>query len=124
MDRSYNCIAHAAGDSRRWWEPVPFPIPGYYWPSGVEPSFRPEALQACFESLGYEVCQDGEPESGYEKVALYVDGRGTWSHAARQVDGSAWTSKLGKNVDIRHRTPECVGGPVYGDVRMFMRRKA
>jgi len=101
---------------------VSFPFPGYYWPVGAKRGEGPSALKSCFETLGYEECEHGEPEDGFSKVALYVDPDGNWSHAARQVEGGKWTSKLGKSVDIRHRTPECVGGPVYGEVACFMRR--
>ncbi len=121
-DPTYNCIAYAAEDDSRWWESSEFPSPGYYWPDGAEHGERPDALKSCFEAIGYEVCDDGEPESGYTKVALYASPDGDWSHAARQIEGGEWTSKLGQNVDIRHRTPECVEGPVYGDTVMFMRR--
>ncbi len=119
-DPKNNCIAHAAGDDDRWWEPVT--LPGYYWPEGAERGEGPDALKSCFEAIGYEVCDDGESEDGYSKVALYADPDGGWSHAARQVEGGEWTSKLGRNVDIRHRTPGCIEGPLYGDVVMFMRK--
>ncbi len=31
-DPSYNCIAFAAGDADRKWDPDMLPDPGYYWP--------------------------------------------------------------------------------------------
>ena len=122
-DRKYNCIAYAAGDEGRWWAPTAFPSPGYYWPERAERGRSLEALRSCFKAVGYEVCEDGEPEDGFTKVALYADDDGIWQHAARQLDGGEWTSKLGGNEDIRHRTPGCVGGPTYGSVGLFMRRR-
>jgi hypothetical protein len=31
-DATYNCIAFAAGDTTRKWDPGMLPDPGYYWP--------------------------------------------------------------------------------------------
>ena len=121
QDPRYNCIAYAAGDDSRWWEPITFPSPGYYWPEGAQRGESPDALRSCFEAVGYEVCENGEPEEGYTKVALYAAPNGSWTHAAGQLESGQWTSKLGKSVDIRHRIPGCVEGPVYGDIVIFMR---
>lgn len=118
MDNTYNCIAHAAQDSERWWSHAD----DYYWPDGVKRNGSLDALRRCYESEGFAVCDDSKPEPGYTKIALYADAGGNWTHAARQLEGGEWTSKLGSNVDIRHKTPECVGGAVYGDVALFMRR--
>ena len=60
-------------------------------------------------------------EQGFEKVALY----GTaleYSHAARQLPSGKWSSKLGKDVDIEHDTPNDVAGGVYGEVMQIMKR--
>jgi len=118
IDSSYNCIAHAAQDSERWW----CDAEDSYWPEGAEREGSLAALKQCYEAEGFAVCDNSEPEPGYTKIALYVDAHGRWTHAARQVDGGKWTSKLGQYVDIRHLTPECVGGPEYGEVACFMRR--
>ena len=98
------------------------PSPSYYWPEGAEQGESLGALKSCFKAIGYEICDDGKPQQGYSKVALYRGEDGRWTHAARQVDGEEWTSKLGNNVDIRHRTPGCLHGPVYGAVALFMRK--
>lgn len=80
-----------------------------------------DALKSCFEAVGYEVCDGGEPQQGYTKVALYRGDDNRWTHAARQ-DGGEWVSKLGKDVDIRHPTPGCLRGPIYGAVALFMQK--
>ena len=84
------------------------------------------AFVAAFESLGYEVCESGFPEPGYEKVALYVcrDARGkaTPTHAARQLPSGRWTSKLGAAQDIEHERAEDVNGPAYGAPEFFLKR--
>ena len=67
--RDYNCVAWAAGDSKRPWWPVD--IDSYYWPE--EP--RVESLSAfisAFGSLGYEVSDNSNLEIGFEKVAIYI----------------------------------------------------
>ena len=46
------------------------------------------------------------------------------SHAAVQLTGGGWSSKLGPDEDISHRTPESLDHEFYGEVRCFMRRPA
>jgi hypothetical protein len=99
---AYNCVAWAAGESHRWWEP------GIYWP--VRAGDDLAALVDLFASLGYVRCDDGELESGNEKVALYAGDLGDWTHAARQLPDGWWTSKLGQGVDILHSTPGALTG--------------
>jgi hypothetical protein len=80
-----------------------------------------DALEAAFKALGYETCDDDAPEPGFEKVALYSNGL-LYTHAARQLPGGKWTSKLGKAEDIEHDTPDAVAGGLYGEVVAFLRR--
>jgi hypothetical protein len=122
-DARYNCVAHAAGDSGRRWESTPFPQPGYYWPNGAVRGDTPEALISAFEAIGYERCQDGVPETGYEKVVLYVDDDGDWSHAAKLEQNGEWSSKLGLEEDILHPTEHAVAGSMYGLVFAYLRRR-
>jgi hypothetical protein len=111
---TYNCIAWAAGDTSRWWEP------GIYWPGPFGDDLA--ALAGLFAALGYAPCAGDELELGYEKVALYTDENGEWSHAARQLPDGWWTSKLGPDVDILHRTPQALVGDLYGQAQAIMRR--
>ena len=111
----YNCIAYAAGDESRWWSH----LTGYYWPAERLP--RIEALRAVFETLGYALCDNGELEDGYEKVALYAKGV-SWTHASRQLPTGQWTSKLGRGEDIIHPTAQILEGREYGLISCFMRR--
>jgi hypothetical protein len=94
---TYNCIAWAAGDNERWWEPA-------------DPS------------LGYNTCADGSVRKGYQKVAIYADAAGAWTHAARQLSDGKWTSKLGVSEDIEHDAPQGVEGDCYGTVFCFMEK--
>jgi hypothetical protein len=111
---TYNCIAWAAGDASRWWEP------GIYWPA--PPGDELAALTDLFAILGYAPCDNEELEAGYEKVALYTSDQGDWTHAARQLPDGSWTSKLGPDEDILHRTPNALIGDLYGHVAAIMRR--
>ncbi len=111
-----NCIAWAAGDTGNWWQP------GVYWPVEAPPQgYEIGILVAAFEALGFGPCDNEGPEPGFEKVALYSDNR-FYTHAARQLPGGKWTSKLGKAEDIEHDTPDVVSGGVYGQVVQIMMR--
>lgn len=112
----YNCVAWAAGDTDRWWQPFS------YWPVSAE-EYGPEELAAAFLALGYEDCDGPAREDSHLKVALYSSGA-FYTHAARQLPSGQWTSKLGAEEDIEHDTPEDVGGGVYGEVFRYMKRPA
>lgn len=118
IDVNYNCIAWAAGDSRSWWEPDAFGQ--YYWPDTAPREMTLDAYIKAYQSLGYEQCEDGNLEAGYEKVALFVKG-GTPTHASRQLQHGNWTSKLGQLHDIEHEL-KGVEGSEYGGVMVYMRR--
>ena len=124
IDEDYNCIAFAAGDLTRWWWPNgPFPG-GVYWPDGVPQEETLAAFMLAMGTAGFEPCDNGESEDGYEKIAIFAKS-GTPTHAARQLVGSGtWTSKLGKGYDIIHESLDGVAGTRYGDVALFMRRTA
>ncbi len=59
---------------------------------------------------------------GFEKVALFVDAAGMPTHAARQVNSGAWTSKLGNSEDIEHEL-RALEGDIYGTVRLILKRR-
>ena len=112
----YNCVAWAAGDTEHWWQP------GVFWPVDAPPQeYGISALEDAFRALGFEPCDDDAPEPGFEKAALYGNDQ-FYTHAARQLPGGNWTSKLGKGEDIEHDTPDVVAGGLYGEVVRIMRR--
>jgi len=120
-DGDYNCIAWAAGeDDRKWW---PDRSQQAYWPKGVPRECTlPSFLQA-FRTLGYEPCDSGEAEQGFEKIAIYADQSGRPTHAARELVGQGtWTSKLGDWIDISHQL-DSLNGTKYGNVVQFLRRR-
>ena len=92
------------------------------WPAGVLNDESVSAFIALFESIGYEVCGTADFDAGFLKVALYADAHGIPTHAAVQREDGSWASKLGAWEDISHRHPATVGGGLYGEPVVFLRR--
>ena len=115
----YNCIAFAAGENHRWWEPSP----GQYWPAGAARTMDIAGLVDAFERVGFKACKNETLEVGYEKVVLYIDPAGEWTHAARLTLHGRWRSKLGDWEDIEHASPQELCGALYGNVHGYMKRK-
>lgn len=121
--RTYNCIAWAAGESKRRWEPDPLGI--YHWPAGVQREYSIESFIKAYETLGYRVCFGSELEGGIEKVAIFSiaeSGIQRPTHAALQLESGKWTSKLGDLEDIEHDPLQSVNGPLYGTPTVYMSR--
>ncbi len=119
-DPTYNCIAHAAGDHEAWWQPGGGPY--VYWPSRIPRNYSPEALVAAFKTLGYATCTSEDLEDGVEKVAIFVNQAQEFAHAARQLADGSWTSKIGRQEDIKHRLRQLEGAE-FGTVAVFMARR-
>jgi len=113
----YNCLAWAAQVDDAWWDPAP----GYYWPDQVSRDGSIGSLISVYEKLGFRRCDDDALEMGFEKVAVYGN-NWEYTHAARQLPSGKWTSKLGKEEDIEHTTPEGLVGAIYGNVVQIMKR--
>jgi hypothetical protein len=118
----YNCIAWAAGDTSKRWDPDA--MYQYYWPANVPRNDALLSFVAAFHTVGFELCQDFSVENGFEKIAIYAfQGKGT--HVALQLKNGSWTSKLGDYEDIEHKSLECLedDGEMYGWVARYMRRR-
>lgn len=123
-DRKYNCIAWAAGDTRRWWWPDPPPDDeGYHWPPGAGNEETVVAFVAAFATLSYVPCEGEAAEPGCERIALYATPDRVPTHAARQLPGGRWTSKLGRREDVEHGLHD-LEGEVFGGVVQIMKRPA
>jgi hypothetical protein len=126
----YNCIAYAANDTTRKWDPDA--SGGRYWPEGVPPTLELSSFVKLFEVIGgYSKCQDNDPklEDHVEKIAIYCNQNPVLnivevSHAARQLPTGKWTSKLGDWDDIEHDTLAALEGDFYGYVAQIMKRAA
>jgi hypothetical protein len=122
VDRSYNCIAYAAGDMDRWWWPLPVDIKEIYWPTDVTRAETIAAFREAFASLGFVESLSADPQAGYEKIALFANDQAFPLHAARQQPNGRWTSKLGELEDIDHALHD-LEGPAYGKVVLIMHRE-
>ena len=118
-DPGYNCIAWAAEDVTKWWDPDPHHL--YFWPRDAPRKRTLEAYVAAYAHLGYELCDSPEFEAGFEKVALFANAQGVPTHAARQLRNGRWTSKLGRGEDIEHDLRD-LEGQDYGSVSRVLRR--
>ena len=112
----YNCIAWAAGDTDHWWDPSQ----DGYWPQGANKGRKIADLISAYQAKGFALCQNGNHVQGREKIVLYEDVNGDWTHAAKRLDANKWSSKLGKNYDISHKDPDDLGGNVYGQPTTYM----
>jgi hypothetical protein len=115
---NYNCIAWAASRNDRWW----WPNPDAFWPEEIPSVTTLEAFETVFRLLGYQRCASGEADPGLEKVVIFANAQGQPTHAARQLANGRWTSKLGREVDIEHETPDALNGEGYGSPVLFMSR--
>jgi hypothetical protein len=113
----YNCIAWALKDLSRFiW---PLRQRGFYWPKGVPMEESVDAFINLFARYGFQICENGSHEQGYEKLALFAK-EGVPTHAARQLADGMWTSKLVGYVDVKHKLAAMEGGR-YGDVILFFK---
>ncbi len=123
----YNCVAYAADIyTIPWWPSDPHVTHrDYYWPDDIPREETIESFILAFGTIGYEPCENGDYEEGYEKVAIYVDERRRPKHMAKQlIADRTWSSKLGDAWDIHHHTLESIEGDQYGRVAQFLRRHA
>ncbi len=115
----YNCIAWALELQHA------FLWPGissrYEWSPNLPRKNNLVVFLQFFQEHGFESCDDGELEMGFQKIALFAIDKKT-THAARQLPNGFWTSKIGGWVDVQH-TLRAMEGGMYGDVAMFLKRK-
>lgn len=118
-------MSFIAGDRERRWEPSGG-RGGWYWPPELPADDDSlDGYLRCFESLGFRECADGALEDGIEKIAVYADDAGDFSHVARQLVDGYWSSKLGSFEDLSHEDAADLfrGRPTrYGENLRFMCR--
>jgi hypothetical protein len=120
-DKKYNCIAYAAGDTERWWWPLPTDLDEVFWPTGAPRAETLSAFRDAFASLGYAECVWADLEPGFEKIALFTNEQAVPLHAARQRPDASWTSKLGELEDIDHSLGD-LEGEAYGAIALVLKR--
>lgn len=114
----YNCIAHSLGIHSYWVNPK------------TGPAGQPLVhMDRMYKEKGYTRVSglDFRLGPGVKKVAVYAkvrDGRiHEVTHAALQTTDGTWTSKLGQLPLIRHRIPQDLSGPSYGQpVAVYVKR--
>jgi hypothetical protein len=117
----YNCIAWTIGRDDIWLWPIPKQIP---WPIDIKRDEKLSTFIDFYQMFGYDISENEELESGYEKIAIYMNPETEIvTHGARQTELGKWSSKLGPYKDIEHSTLESLTGPDYGIVAIIMKRK-
>jgi hypothetical protein len=117
----YNCVAWAfEDDARPWW---PHETAPYFWPPGIARTETVESFVHAFTFFGFEPCDSRDLESGFQKIALYVDGYGVPTHVARQIETGWWSSKMAMREDIEHDSLSAVEGEYFGKVSHIFRKR-
>ena len=113
----YNCLAWVMHDTQRWWDTEDED----FWVSNLPQDSTLKTLVLLGEKQGFVVCDNGQLEKGYEKMALFSL-EGTYcTHVARQLASGQWTSKLGTSYDVTHSLKAMEGG-IYGNVVQFLKK--
>ncbi|HLF76463.1 MAG TPA: hypothetical protein VJB57_03145 [Dehalococcoidia bacterium] len=117
--RRYNCAAWVLGLTNvHWW-----PDADHFWPEGVPLEASIDAFKAAYTTVGFGDCDNGDPEDGYQKIAIYATRFESVHHVASQRPDGGWTSKMGwLGEDIRHNTEKDVAGGAYHNPLAFMKR--
>jgi hypothetical protein len=121
----YNCIAFAAGDTNRWWEPPVDHVldPGQYWPEGAPTGIDLDSCVKAYQRHGFERISRETMGDDFQTIALYAHRGGEMSHAARLNKDGSWLSKLGDLEDISHDyLASLEGDSAFGSVRLMMSR--
>ena len=122
-NEAYNCVAWCLNDTKNYWWPAPFKLPGVYWPPGIKKEETVEAFIALFEDQSFIKCESRDFELDHDKIAIFGAPLGTPTHAARwRQEDRGWNSKLGEENDILHHSLESIEGEVYGRVVQVMKR--
>ncbi len=107
----YNCIAHTLGNQNLWVNPR----------TGLSNAPFSE-MDRVYIAAGFTraVSMDMSLEPGTIKVVVYaktnLDGSiQEITHGAIQRPNGTYSSKLGRGPQVRHKTPEDLSGPAYGE---------
>lgn len=117
---NYNCIAYSLDIIDYWCG-----ASEKSWPYNVlSRSPKLDNYIKYYNMYNYFECDNDEYESGYEKVALYIDKNNCVLHAAKQYK-DIWRSKLGGFYIIEHEL-EWISGfdsQNYGNIGKILKRK-
>jgi hypothetical protein len=118
----YNCMAWVMGVKDKWMDHWNY----FQATFGFDPNTADHTAIGYADILvkhyGFEHCDDDEYEEGFDKVALYENNIGEWSHIAIRLKDGKWSSKLGDLEDITHDNLDVIAGGVYGHPVLYMKR--
>ncbi|MEZ2302553.1 MAG: hypothetical protein ACBR13_12385 [Microcoleus sp.] len=80
-----------------------------------------DAFIKAYQTIGYECCDNGDIEPGFQKIAIYTY-NGEPQHAALQEENGMWKSKLGDWEDIQHELKGLENPNYYGVVQQILKR--
>lgn len=124
--KTYNCITFAVRDEHRI-RLEPSGESGDEWPLPLsgdpDVDYAFENFVKVFQMQEYELCVTSSFEVGFEKVALFKDAEGEFSHVCKQMRNGKWHSKLGDDEDIKHASLVGLVSDGYGLPEVFMKRK-
>ena len=80
-----------------------------------------DAFVKAYQTIGYECCDNGDIEPGFQKIAIYTY-NGEPQHAAIQEENGIWKSKLGDWEDIQHELKGLENSNYYGVVQQILKR--
>lgn len=117
----YNCVGYAVGKPS-WFDPSD--DEGMQWHDDVARDTKISSYIEFFKKHGFEECDDGKPEAGWEKIAVFGQ-FGMFEHVAIQTVDGYWLSKLGELEDIVHpqSSIQDMESNHYGKIVRYMRRK-
>jgi hypothetical protein len=82
---------------------------------------RDSVLVIEFPNMTLQNFKQTSSESDYYNCIAWAYGRA--DVCARQLSTGKWTSKLGRDMDIEHDSPEVLNGPAYGEASIFMKKR-
>ena len=70
FDPKYNCIAHAAADTEKWWWAIDTKIAGndVFWFNDIPKQATLENFILAFEKLGYKICESTALKKNLKKL--------------------------------------------------------
>lgn len=113
----YNCVAFVVGNENEWVQ--------FYDPDDNDNDLSSNKYVEYFKGFGFVECISPEFEDGMEKIALYENRRGEFTHVAIQSSNGFWKSKMGKIEDIEHIDLDVLQGNGtirYGNHVVYMAR--
>lgn len=130
-DLCYNCVAWSLGIDTHWVEPyLDYGLavaPWAVWPNKDDRGSSIEIYVKMFRGEGFVKAAKANLEPGFDKIVIYWDeATKSFTHVARQMDNGQWWSKLGRESDVKHKSPDTLGptgSPAgYGKVWGYMKR--